>query len=124
MAIKYVGPNALSKLCSLVKTALAGKINKSDIVQTTSESGAAKVPSAAVTNNLQGQVDELNTKTTLTDVKNITFQTSGRRSIIWFYTNDAKTEGFRLDIDGNNRFIQYSSLPVSASSIIGTIYMS
>lgn len=61
MAIKYVGPNALKKLCSLVKTALAGKINTSDIVQTTSESSSAKVPSAAVTNDLQDQVDELNT---------------------------------------------------------------
>ena len=61
MAIKYVGPNALKKLCSLVKTALAGKINTSDIVQTTSATGSTKVPSADVTNDLQDQVDELNT---------------------------------------------------------------
>lgn len=52
------------------------------------------------------------------------FQNSGTRSLIWLYTNDAKTEGYRIDIDGVNRYMQYASLPVTASSIIGTFYMS
>ena len=75
MAIKYVGPNALKKLCSLVKTALAGKINTSDIVQTTSATGSTKVPSADVTNDLQDQVDELNTN--LGDIRFKRLKTDG-----------------------------------------------
>lgn len=60
---------------------------------------------------------------TLTDVQSITFQNSGTRSLIWLYTNEAKTEGYRIDVDGTNKIIQYSTLPISGSSTIGTVYM-
>lgn len=97
MAIKYVGPNALKKLCSLVKTALAGKINTSDIVQTTSATGSTKVPSADVTNDLQDQVDELNTKyqRTLINVAAGASQSYDFQFTSILYTGHNSVAGFR-----------------------------
>lgn len=57
----------------------------------------------------------------LQSITSIAFQMYNNRILIWFYTNSQKTEGFRLDFDATNKWMQYAKLPVTAANIVGTV---